>query len=270
MTTDNTKLTTEIKDNAHEKNRMPALEEAAKLHQHRVRFERIVIQKKYDLYLPVSTSSLHASRLKKVGFIYIPGALIDHVAYSSVATQLSDKGLVVAVLNLEPTRLATDESASAEDISKIIEEISVRCGVLDWVLGGHSLGALRACTIIQEHHESLGISKLVLMGMYNAYRCDLSQMPVNVLVIHASEDGFKCTSEEAKNEFQTKMPPAQCSSSSSSAGGSAVYKIIQGGNHTSFASYPHQTFPKIDGKRLITLEEQHKYCVDWIFEFLSY
>uniref|UniRef100_A0A7S2PDM3 Alpha/beta hydrolase fold-5 domain-containing protein n=1 Tax=Leptocylindrus danicus TaxID=163516 RepID=A0A7S2PDM3_9STRA len=242
----------------------PALEEAAKLHKQLVKDGRIVIEKKYDLYLPPIASSSPKSCDKDVGFIYIPGALIDHVAYSSVAAKLSHKGAFVAVLNLEPTRLATDESVSVGDISKMMEDINVKYGVSRWVLGGHSLGAFHACTLIQEHYEILGVSKLVLMGMYNAYSCDLSEIPVNVLIIHASEDGFKCASKKDEKEFQAKMPPSLPSS-----GGFTIYKMIQGGNHTSFASYPHQTFPKMDGNRLISLEEQHNFCVEWIFEFLS-
>eukprot|EP00808_Paulinella_micropora_P006061 g3540.t1 len=105
--------------------------------------------------------------VEKMGFILIPGALVDPVAYSVIASRLSDRGLVVAVVNTEPFRAPTEiTGASHGDVMKIMHDVlSLDDGVAttkEWAIGGHSMGALAAYSLLTDMRPR--ITKLVLWG----------------------------------------------------------------------------------------------------------
>uniref|UniRef100_A0A7S4IVL5 Arf-GAP domain-containing protein n=1 Tax=Odontella aurita TaxID=265563 RepID=A0A7S4IVL5_9STRA len=231
----------------------------------------------YDLYLPPPRP---AEKKKDgddknptvPGFILIPGAMVEHTAYSFVASALSDQGIVVAVLNLEPYRLlpvTSDTKAALKIMYDIVARGADGYDVsTEWAVGGHSAGAGAA------HNLALGmkpgVTKLIKWGCGGAdghvgTLHDDSTSPVDCLVINGSEDGVVNFTKKAKGkrgyrDFLNLMPPENGGTS-----GRTTYVEIKGGNHSGFAHYGPQT---MDGTRTITLDEQQKIVIKETADFL--
>jgi hypothetical protein len=118
--------------------------------------------RKYDLYVPSakhdkeSSSSTKDKRSKAEGsnssnkaLMFLPGALVDHTAYAAIAIQLAERhGILVAVVSLEPTRLANSIfGVTTSKLVRLSKEIEGRARTMvassgeiyEWSLGGHSL-----------------------------------------------------------------------------------------------------------------------------------
>mmetsp|Transcript_1335 Transcript_1335/g.1670 ORF Transcript_1335/g.1670 Transcript_1335/m.1670 type:complete len:482 (+) Transcript_1335:145-1590(+) len=209
----------------------------------------------FDIYLPPSKSANERTD-KTFGVLFFPGALINHTAYAPIASKLSDRGIVVAVISLEPMRFSTDvESNKKKALTAMYEVLSTSDITVDeWVLSGHSAGGMVAITLAAEMKP--GITKLVLCGIgtnefgEQSFRND----SIQALVINGSEDKLvNGRSEKQKEAFQNTLPP------------STTYVTIEGGNHAGFGHYGPQM---MDGTRTITLDEQQDIFVNKTVEFL--
>jgi pimeloyl-ACP methyl ester carboxylesterase len=110
---------------------LPRAIDALKL---RIRHRRAYRTRRYDVYLPPMLAGLSENVTKsdvdtKItlrALLFIPGAAVAHEAYSEVAARLSDKGFVVAVMSLEPLRLADRHfGANLGSVKRIIEQITL-------------------------------------------------------------------------------------------------------------------------------------------------
>lgn len=226
----------------------------------RIKANRACRKKGYDLFVP-DASKLTNNEVD-VGLILVPGALVDHTAYATIASQLSDAGILVAVMNIEPYRLPMNQTGASniEVLTIMYDLIAGGAVVKEWAIGGHSMGAFRALELCSEMKP--GISKLVMwsMGMSNDLGTStLRDASVDALIIAGSEDVFytKMSSEEWQKIMQ-KLPQNR-----------TTFIEIKGGNHSGFAHYGPQTFPFADGVRTITLDDQQDAVVKATVDFLT-
>ena len=124
---------------------------------------RALRKKEYDVFFP-DFSLNGGKREVNLGFILIPGALVDPLAYATIAAKLSDEGILVAVMNTEAQRLPTDTEAGKVKVLTIMYDIIA--GVSDganlglalvkkWAVGGHSMGAFRKYSEMSGFYDDL-------------------------------------------------------------------------------------------------------------------
>lgn len=249
------------------KNRQPAFKSAQNLLWERIQSGRAKRLEEYDIYLPPPNASSSSS---KQGLIFFPGALVSQTAYASIAAKLSDAGIVVVVMSLEPTRIALDVSSCHKRALLVMYEVltlGLNMSVDEWNLGGHSMGASMSMVLAAK----MAPSKLILCGIG---RNDWDIPPkfktsaTKVLVVNGSEDPSVQADKQTRWEaFHSVLPPAK-EENGNDAKGFTEYVTIQGGNHSGFAHYGPQTHPRPDGERKITMEEQQDAFVKKAVEFL--
>lgn len=156
---------------------LPRATDALKL---RIQHSRAYRTRRYDVYLPSSFESpnIDDTENEQSALLFLPGASVAHEAYSEVAARLSDQGFVVAVMSLEPFRLASRYfGANTSSVKRIIQEVTadihrlafegipkssdegqqpdelpaeiLRTRTMDWSLMGHSMGAFGAMELFQ-------------------------------------------------------------------------------------------------------------------------
>jgi predicted esterase len=237
----------------------------------------------YDVFLPAAASFQgddameekkdDASMTCKHGIIFFPGALISHTAYASLAAKLSDHGIVVVIMSYGPSRLSMDVARCERRAQLIMHELECEFAVDQWSLAGHSLGGTLALNAAAQMDS---IEKIILcgvgrdaMGAPSSLRTSSKQ----VLVLNGSNDPFvsDCTPEQ-KQKFRDCLPPAKEEEEEDSLeklnSGMATFVTIKGGNHAGFAHYGPQTYPKRDGKRTISIDEQQDIFVQNTLELL--
>ena len=218
----------------------------------------------YDLYLPNHKVLLKRSNQSEIPcMIFLPGMLVDHASYANVGQLLSDNGIVVVVVSAEPLRMpAKYLGAGPNDITKIMnkvknkldqivmgEKTSTRMGTINWIIGGHSMGAYAAMNVIKH----IGINKLVIWGAGNIdervpYLRKTRNGNLRVLCIQATNDSIAAFNHQASTKFKFKMPE------------DTRYIHIHGGNHAGFACYPPNKF---DNSNIISWRRQQKIaCVE--------
>lgn len=157
-------------------NQSKTLPRAADALKERIKHHRAYRTRRYDVYFPPSLGNFASKRKTKPNenvlqsLLLIPGALVSHEAYSEVAARLSDKGFVVAVMSLEPLRLANqhlgaDKKSVLRIMTQITKQIHVHMATLqsyrtdgdgisiktvEWTLMGHSMGSFAAMKLVDE------------------------------------------------------------------------------------------------------------------------
>eukprot|EP00580_Thalassiosira_gravida_P020745 CAMPEP_0201680986 /NCGR_PEP_ID=MMETSP0494-20130426/50878_1 /ASSEMBLY_ACC=CAM_ASM_000839 /TAXON_ID=420259 /ORGANISM="Thalassiosira gravida, Strain GMp14c1" /LENGTH=339 /DNA_ID=CAMNT_0048164717 /DNA_START=30 /DNA_END=1049 /DNA_ORIENTATION=+ len=243
------------------KNRKASFESAQTFLLERLESKRAIRkQDKYDVFVPVQE--------QKIGVIFFPGALVSHTAYAGIAAALSDKGILVVVLSLEPVRFIADTVTNRKIAMDALKDLSDNHDVKidEWILAGHSAGAMTALNLAieNEKEETIihpSISKVVLCGVSrNETGSDLgslreSNKTFSALVVNGTNDGIlKHSSEQEKEAFENQLPE------------DTKFLSIEGGNHAQFAHYGPQS---MDGEATISMEEQQKILVETTSSFLS-
>mmetsp|Transcript_38267 Transcript_38267/g.92585 ORF Transcript_38267/g.92585 Transcript_38267/m.92585 type:complete len:465 (+) Transcript_38267:137-1531(+) len=253
------------------KNRQPAFKSAQNLLWERIQNDRAKRLEGYDIYLPPPEKKESAS--PKQGIIFFPGALVSQTAYSPVAAKLSDAGILVVVMSLEPTRIAMDVSSCHKRALLVMYEVltlGLDISVDEWSLAGHSAGATMALVLASK--MAPGIGKLIMCGIARdsfGVSPNFKTSPTQVLIMNGSEDPFvQGKTKEQWQEFQNLLPPVKEEKDAKAAKGGSEYVTIEGGNHSGFAHYGPQTYPRPDGVRKITMEEQQDAFVQKTVEFL--
>jgi len=309
----------------------------------RVRIRRAIRRHAYDLYLPPkssnvattaasstaankklddrSSSSSHNSNsrnntiIKIKSLLFFPGFGIHHAAYADVASKISDCGIPVMVVSLEPFRLAhgalgggmehvirwitsagkevvADYSENNREYNEKKNSIDNRGEkmngnvIVEWALGGHSMGGYNALQLAEElllllqtetknNPPSIVLrdgsitrvgSQIVAWAAGTAVEnvpnlllteanvtspspSSSAIYPLRVLLLLASNDKIaKFASHEQKRQLlSNKLPKA------------SRLETIQGGNHAGFGSYDTANKSDgLDGPRSISLEAQHE------------
>lgn len=224
----------------------------------------------FDIYLPS-----HDTNGTQQCLLFIPGAGVDHTAYSTVANKMScDHGIIVVVISLEPFRMAASELIEISTILHAIKQVKELWRErhksddydLNFSLGGHSYGAyasMRIAPMLVSHlHGNTTKSlKLILwaFGSYRNYFTDLSSYEnIESQVILASNDGIVVFDDDSWDSFQSILPLK------------STIHFIKGGNHCNFASYevPRQ-FIEMNGTPDISRDIQQQIAINHTAAFLG-
>jgi len=161
-----------------------------------------------------------------VGLVFIPGAKVDPYAYMYKLSGIVERlGVTVVItkptLNLAffDTRPLTDFTADAPDVTT-------------WLIGGHSLGGVRACMLADDP----AVAGLVLFGSYCA--TDLSTAELTVTSIAGENDGLST--------------PQKIADAAGNLPDDTTFVEIPGANHASFGDYGRQSG---DGEATISSDE---------------
>ncbi|GAA2036547.1 alpha/beta hydrolase [Agromyces tropicus] len=153
-----------------------------------------------------------------LGLVFVPGAKVDPSAYLyKLSGVVEETGMTVVVthptLNLaffdtRPLEAFTDE---APDVQR-------------WLVGGHSLGGVRACQLAGDATDAANGPDVVGMVLFGSYCAnDLSGTDLEVLSLVGEHDGL---STPEKVAAAGDLLPADAES-----------VLIEGGNHASFGDY---------------------------------
>ena len=258
----------------------------------RVQIGRAIRRHAYDLYFPPKESD--AIKLNCIqSLLFFPGFGIDRSAYADVASRISDKGIPVAVVSLEPFRLAHKSlGGGMNDVRRLIQlagqdivqqhykhvhkdkfgsenksdEIR-RSIIIEWAIGGHSMGGYNALQLAEVLQSNDGKPPSVLL-----HDGSLSRMGRKIVAWAAGTDvNLFPDLSHADSSLQLEVLILLASKDGIARILSRQQKrrilsrlpkksrlgTIKGGNHSGFASYESQTSP-YDGLREISLESQHK------------
>jgi hypothetical protein len=256
-------------------NRQEALPEVVALLQDRIKQGRAFRTADCDVYLVpadrrksggIPTQRQCDKTIIDCALLFIPGALVESAVYANVAAKLSDRGVLVVVVNTEPYRMpSTLVDITEERITSIISYVNERYRIKEWAIGGHSMGTTAAACLVERLH----MSKLIFWGTSVLKAVDLSKTNLQLLAVHASNDGYYTSkSERQLDQFHSVLPPGAGDEDLFPSKGRTTICMIQGGNHCGFGHYNPSTFYCKDGERSITLEEQHRQIVEVTSTFL--
>lgn len=219
----------------------------------RISRNRAYRTRRYDVYLPPSREGGNIQR----AVVLFPGAFVPHGAYSEVAGRLSDAGLVVVAVSMEPLLLAHPHlGADLGSMRRIMKKTQqqLELAEVEWSLMGHSMGAFAAMRLFDQlrSHGDCTVRRLALWGVaaFVAASTDLSKYEDDdILLVQASNDFVVEMMSENQEELDAQFPET------------AQQKMIQGGTHHGFASYS-SSFSHQDGERkeLSYREQQQQAC----------
>jgi len=195
-------------------------------------------------YIRLESSTLANSQ--DLGFLFIPGGLVDPHAYIEALSKVASQGWIVIIAKV-PANLAISYPDQAY---ALLEDLDTSDLPSQWFIGGHSLGGTVAAMNVYNHPESF--KGLILEASYPPESYDLSESTVPVLSISAENDGLATV---AKIEAAKKLLPA-----------STVYEQIAGGCHAYFGSYGAQSG---DGTPTISRDEQQDEAASLILASLA-
>ena len=136
----------------------------------RIERQRAYRTRRYDMYYP-------PEKMRKEGengidedgschaLLILPGALIDHGAYSEIATRLADAGILVVVLSMEPLRMASPflSRTKTKSLVRLTQQISKKHhqhsahNIRTWSVAGHSFGGYRIAELIAASGFNKGV-----------------------------------------------------------------------------------------------------------------
>ncbi len=147
-----------------------------------------------------------------VGLVFIPGAKVDPWAYAATFGDVVAEGGVGVVITKPWLNLAFLDARPLSAFTDALPDVGT------WIVGGHSLGGVRACQLAED------ADALALFASYCA--TDLSDSDLPVISIAGSEDGLSTPDRIAQAR---PLLPAD-----------ARMEVIEGPNHASFGEYGAQ------------------------------
>ena len=176
-----------------------------------------------------------------VGFIFYPGAKVEHEAYLPLMEACAAQGIFCVLVDM-PLYFPLIDGNAAEGIPALYPQIE------RWYIGGHSLGGYAASGYVADHAELY--EGLILLASYSA--ADLTESGLTVLSIYGSED--QIMNRDRYAEGLSKLPAA------------FTEVIIEGGCHAYFGMYNGQ-----DGSDALSVanEEQLYMTASAIAEFMN-
>lgn len=249
----------------------------------------------YDIYFPKNAS---IGGIIDKGIIFYPESLIDITSYSIIMSKLSDAGVLVIVMNMDPTLVVTPIGINVSGgggvvnhCFQVIYQIEKLMGMIvkEWVLSGHGDGADLVLKLRHDISQRKGkttsrptdIMKCVLWGLsstsslsYFRRAGPLSESIDKTLFITASNDLIAGSLRYSKTLLKL-IGIGRVGGDDDDDGNVDKLKDIlcydiEGGNHSGFGHYGPQTFPRKDGNCVISIDRQQKQCLmrtlDFIFE----
>ncbi|MEH3089476.1 MAG: alpha/beta hydrolase [Microbacterium arborescens] len=153
-----------------------------------------------------------ASGASDVGLVFVPGAKVQAEAYASILAGVVTDDDVTVVITRPWLNLAFFDPRPLSSFTDLVPDVST------WLVGGHSLGGVRACQLASE------ADGLVLFASYCA--TDLSESGLPVLSLSGSQDGL--TTPQKVDDNRGLLPA------------DATFVEIPGASHASFGDYGPQ------------------------------
>jgi pimeloyl-ACP methyl ester carboxylesterase len=183
-----------------------------------------------------------------VHLLFLPGGLVDPVAYAPLARAAAASGFATTILEL-PRRGAFGGATDPALFDRAHAILSDTKRGERWVVAGHSRGAVIASRLASERPAAL--AGLVLIGSSHPRDVSLAAATYPVLKIVGDRDGLASPDEVRANAGL--LPPA------------TRWLRITGANHSQFGWYGFQP-----GDRFarISADEQHAATVDGVIGLL--
>jgi hypothetical protein len=150
-----------------------------------------------------------ADGASEVGLVYVPGAKVDPWAYAYKLSGLVAEDDITVVITKLWLNLAFFDLRPLSAFTDLAPEVDT------WLVGGHSLGGVRACQLATD------ADGLALFGSYCA--SDLSESGLPVVSVSGSEDGLSTPDKIA--DARPLLPD------------DAEMHEIEGASHSSFGDY---------------------------------
>jgi hypothetical protein len=210
----------------------------------------------YRDYIEINPTS---NEYSKTGLVFYPGGFVDPHAYIEPLAKftIAGKGHKVIIVKM-PGNLAVLNSKKGAWIYNDFPDVK------QWVIGGHSLGGVMACSVIEKYP---GFFKgLVLMAAYPKASDNLSSWNGSVLSLRGQYDGL-VDSLTITSNVDLLPTPWWINNVEDFPNGTVaktVYYTIPGGNHGQFGNYGIQ---KGDGVATISREAQANIVSSLILKF---
>jgi pimeloyl-ACP methyl ester carboxylesterase len=175
---------------------------------------------------------------RPVGLIFLPGGMVQPVAYAPLLRGIARAGYSANLLYL-PMRCACTDGQEEEIFRKIRQVIQGEPNVT-WLLAGHSRGGMLAARFVHENGAA-GLGGLVLIGTTHPRDFSLADLTIPVTKVYGTSDGVAPLAKMRKNRH---LLPAD-----------TTWVEIPGGNHVQFGFYRHQLG---DEKATISRTEQQR------------
>ena len=185
--------------------------------------------------------TVFAPKEATTGFIFYPGANVEHTAYAPMAAWMAREGIFCVLVD-SPLNHAFMDVDAADDI------IAANPQITNWYVGGHSLGGAMAAKYADQNADKL--EGLILLASYSTE--DLTDTDLKALTIYGDRDKVLNLKKYDKNLSNL---PEGCEEI-----------VIPGGNHAYFGSYGDQ---KGDGISNISSYVQTKITAEHILEFMK-
>ena len=173
------------------------------------------------------------------GLVFIPGAKVDPYAYLATLSGTVEATGMTVVITKPVLNLAFFDQRPLDTFTDTAPDVTA------WLVGGHSLGGVRACM----YAADAPVAGLVLFGSYCAAAVDDD---LAVLSLSGSEDGL---STPAKIQDTADLLPAD-----------TVFVEIDGANHAAFGAYGAQPG---DGEATISAAESERAITDALSAFTA-
>ena len=174
------------------------------------------------------------------GLVFIPGAKVDPYAYMYKLSQIVERTGATIVITKPTLNLAFFDQ---RPLATFTDDAP---GVDRWLVGGHSLGGVRACMLADDP----AVDGLVLFGSYCAN--DLADSGLEVLSISGSRDGL--TTPDKIADARRLLPT------------DTAFVEIEGLNHAGFGDYGKQPG---DNPATIPTEQQRDEITDALATVLT-
>jgi hypothetical protein len=173
------------------------------------------------------------------GVIIYPGGKVEAESYAVIASQLAANGYMTVIVKM-PFNLVIFDTNKANKV------ITNHTEIQNWVIAGHSLGGVFASDYALKQDKIKGVIYLAAYPSANA-----SNASFKSISIRGSLDNLTTSVDISKN--LDKFPA------------NTLFITIPGGNHYNVGDYGAQAG---DNNSTITREEQQKFTVVYILEFL--
>ena len=184
----------------------------------------------------------------RVGLLFLPGALVDPVAYAPLARAVAEAGFLALILEI-PRRGAFGGADDPQLRARAATLMQNSNTALRWVLAGHSRGAVIVSELASRNPE--GLAGVILIGTSHPRDVSLAALRVPIMKIFGTLDGLATVGEVMAN--QDKLPA------------STEWVEVTGGNHSQFGWYGFQPG---DRRAIITPAQQRDQMIQSVLDML--
>lgn len=208
---------------------------------------------KSDQYVAVDSTD-HALEFRgrvnqqRVGMIFLPGGMVQPVAYAPLMRRIASAGYPTHLLYL-PMRCACTD-AQVKDLFENIRGLIRAEPNIAWILAGHSRGGMLASRFV--HENGTEVVGLALIATTHPRDFSLAGLTMPVTKIYGTADGVASYAKMRENQHLLPLK--------------TTWVEIPGANHVQFGYYRHQLG---DDKATISRAQQQEFLEAALLNALS-